>query len=484
MISKKFIRNSVIYTIAGSLPLASAIILLPLYIKYLSPAVYAAMALYTGFSLLVQVLITYSFDSSIYTYYHDFKNDKTKLAAYVSSSFTFIIIISLLVCVILAITGEWVFAQVFTELKILFFPYGLVSVVTGAFQGVFRVNSSLLQTQEKATTFLWFNLLSFSLICIFSFIGLYCFPNDLIGPIGGRFAAVAFSGIWVLVLTYREFGFHFDFTLLKSTLGFNHPSFIYQVIQWFNGYYDRVLMTRYMPLAQVGMYDFAAKCLLAIEFALAGFYNSFFPKVLGMVALQTEKKTTIEINRYYNGLTAVTILLVGVCIFSFPPIIRFIVIYMNRPEFLGAIQWIPFVAITYLLRTVRFYVAMPYAAIKYLKPLPLFYLIIFIVKTLSMLWLLPLYGVMGVIIAAWIGYTVEVVILFLGIKNKFLFKMNVFKTVAAPSLMALVIAVLEPMWGSQYPMTIHAIYIVLGVGLLAWAYRNELKVFQWNKIIK
>src|SRR5258708_21067291 len=106
-------------------------------------------------------------------------------------------------------------------------------------------------------------------------------------------------------------------------------------------------MQIYMQLGQIGIYDFASKCLLSIEFALSGFYNSFFPKVLGIVALQTEKKSTIEINRYYNGLTAVTILLVGFCIFLFPIIIEW---FITKPGYRAAIPWIPYVPVPYLLR--------------------------------------------------------------------------------------------------------------------------------------
>ncbi len=324
MISKKFIRNSIIYTIAGSLPLASGIILLPFYFKYLSTSVYGATVLYTGVSLLVQVLVTYSFDTSVYSYFHEFKNDRSKLSTYVSSAFTFIVILSLIVGAILSLLGSLIFEKVF-ESKILFYPYGLISVATGIFQSIIKVNSSLLQTQEKASSFLWLNLLSFFLIALFTVAGLYFFPDELIGPIGGRFAAVVITGSWVLFRIYRQFGFHFDFVLLKSTLGFNYPSFLYQVMQWFNGYYDRVLMSSYLPMAQVGIYDLTVKCVMAIEFVLAGSYNSFFPKVLGIVALQTEKKSTVEINRYYNGLTAVTILLVGLCIFFFPIIIEWFI---------------------------------------------------------------------------------------------------------------------------------------------------------------
>ncbi len=117
-----------------------------------------------------------------------------------------------------------------------------------------------------------------------------------------------------------------------------------------------------------------------IELSVSGFNSSFFPKVLGIVALQTEKKTTPEINRYYNGLTAVTILLVGLCIFCFPLLITLLV---TKTGYLAAVPLrIPFLAVTYLLRAMRFYVAMPYGALKYAKPLPMFYLVIVSIKKL------------------------------------------------------------------------------------------------------
>lgn len=482
MISKKFIRNSIIYTIAGSLPLASGIILLPIYFRYLSTSVYGASALYTGVSMLVQILVTYGFDSSIYSYFHEFKNDRSKLSVYISSSFIFILLLSVLMSVLLSIFGAIIFEIVFTESKISFYPYGLVAVATGIFQAIIKVNSSLLQTQEKATTFLWLNLLSFTLIALFTVVGLYFFPDELIGPIGGRFAAVVITGVWVLITVYREFEFHFDFKMLKSTLGFNHPLMLYQTMMWFNNYYDKVLMsTLGLSLPLIGIYDLASKCMMAIEFVLSGFYNSFFPKVLGMVALQTEKKTTIEINRYYNGLTAVTIILVSLSIFFFPIIIEW---FITKSGYREAIPLIPFVAVTYLLRTIRYYVAMPYAAIRYQKPLPFFYLLIVTIKIGAMLFLIPLYGIMGVLIATWIGYCVEVIVLYFGVRNKFIFKVNMFKTIIAPVLMAFLIVVIEPWIGDDKPMVAHAIYLVVGAALLTWAYRNELKVIGWSKIIK
>ena len=65
MISKGFIRNSVIYTVAGMLPMASAVILLPFYLNYLPIEQYGQLALYLAFSMFVQIVATYSFDSSL-----------------------------------------------------------------------------------------------------------------------------------------------------------------------------------------------------------------------------------------------------------------------------------------------------------------------------------------------------------------------------------------------------------------------------------
>ena len=482
LITKNFIKNSIIYTIAGSLPLASAILLLPFYLEYLSTEVYGVVALYMGFSLLVQIFVTYSFDASIYFYFHEFKNDKEKLATFVSSAFTFILIISLVTGIIMAIFGGLIFKLVFSESRILFYPYGLIAVVTGVFQAVLKVNSSLLQTQEKASSFLSFNLLSFSLIASLTIGGLYFFPDDLLGPIGGRFLAVTITGLWALVVTYRQFGFRFDFTLLKGTFSFNHPSLIYQIMQWFNSSYDKVLMlTLHLPLSQVGIYDFAAKCLTVVEFILGGFYNTFFPKVLGITALQTKKQSTVEINRYFNGLTAITILLVTLSILGFPIVIEW---FVKKPGYLAALQWIPFIAVTYLLRSMRYYVSMPYASLKYSKPLPFFYLLIVAIKIGSMVVLIPKYGVMGLIIATWIGYLVEVVILYFGIKNKFEIRFNALKLIVAPLTMSLIIVIFEPMFGHQFEFLTHLLYVVTAGLLLAWAYRNELKIFDWSSFLK
>ncbi len=124
LITRNFIKASFIYTVAGALPLASAIILLPFYVYYLPTTVYGALSLYMAFALFVQIVVIFSFDSSTYIHYHDFKNDPPRLASFMSSMFVFMLLTGTVTGLILVFLGDFVFGLVFDDSRISFFPSG------------------------------------------------------------------------------------------------------------------------------------------------------------------------------------------------------------------------------------------------------------------------------------------------------------------------------------------------------------------------
>lgn len=450
--------------------MASAIILLPFYSK-LPVEIFGALSIYFSVSLLVQIFVTYSFDSSLYINYHDYKDPK-RLGIFISSAFIFILLLSLISGLTLAFLGNWIFTSLFKEEQISFYPFGLLSVATGIFQALLKVNNSLLQTQEKPTVFLLSNVLSFSLIAGLTIAGLYLFPESLWGPIGGKLIATLLSAAWVLSFIFRQFGFHFNWQILKTTFSFNNASVIYQLQQWFINYYDRFFLLLFISIGSLGVYDLALKCMLAIEFVLTGLNSSFYPKVLGVVAMQKEKHNTIETNRYYHGLTAMAMLLVSASILIFPIIIEFI---FTKPGYQQAIAILPFAAVIYLFRSMRLFVAFPYAALKYSRPLPIYYLVILLIKVGAMFILIRKFGVYGAIASTWISYVAEIVILYWGVREKFGFKINSAKMVIAPLSLAILIMFAEPWLGKTYPYWVHSVYVLVSLVILGWAYRLEIK---------
>jgi O-antigen/teichoic acid export membrane protein len=374
---------------------------------------------------------------------------------------------------ILTMLGDIIFKVALPDQNVSFFPYGLASVGAGAFQALFKVHSSLLQSREKPEVFLWSNVLSFTMIAAFTIIGLELFPNSLMGPIVGRLLAAFLAGLWVLARIFREFGFKYDFTWLRSSFGFNTYTFIYQILQWVINYFDRIVMLLVLSLANVGVYVFATQCLIALELLMNGLHNSFYPKVVTAVMASPEKHSTPQINRYYHGLTA--IIMLGVClgVLLLPWVIE---TFVHKQSYQASIPYLPFLATIYFFRTMRLYFTVPYGILKYTKPLPVVYFIVAAMKIILMIFLMPSFGVFGVIIAALTSAVFEIILLRNGIKDMFHFRFNFFKIVGAPLILFMMILVLEPVVARSYPHTIHLIYLVSCVGLLWWAYRHEIQL--------
>jgi O-antigen/teichoic acid export membrane protein len=483
-ISRSFIKGSLIYTLIGALPMASAVLLLPFYLAGLSATDFGALSIYLAFALLMQLLVTYSFDSSLYIHYHEFKSHTRKLSSFISSAFVLMLIIAVVLFGLLLFTGEFFFELIFNDKPISFYPYGWLALGGGIFQSLFKVHSNLLQSREKPETFFWANLFLFSGIVLFTIIGLHIYPNTLLGPLGGRLLALSLASIWVLFRIFREFGFHFDFNLLSTSFSFNFYAFIYQLQQWVINYFDRFLMLFYVPLVSVGVYDFAIKCLIGIELFMNGLHSSFYPKVVKEVMAQETKGTTFNINRYYNGFVAVMMLAVSASIFVVPFIIDWLADYYSKPDYKGSIELIPYIAVLYLFKSVRIFLGFPYGILKYTKPLPVIYFVAAAVKIVGMLLLIKDFEIMGVIIASMLSLLVEMLLLHFQLRGKFMFQFNAYKIVIAPLLLLLFILFVELLIPFSSEMVKHFSYCLICFLLLLFTYRNEVKLIDPFRIIK
>lgn len=453
--------------------MASAVVLLPLYIDQLTTEAYGALTIYMVFTFLVQILVTFSFDSSVYIHYHEFKNDAKKLSTFIGTAFVFMLITGAVVALILAVGGDLLFNLVLPGRHISFYPYGLASVGAGVFQAIFKVHTSLLQTREKPETFFWSNVFSFSIIAICIVIGLQLYPHSLAGPVVGRFVGSFLPFIWVLVRVFREFGIHYDFTWLRSSFSFNAYTFIYQIQQWIINQFDRVLMLFYLSLSDVGIYDFAVKCLIPIELLMNSLHNSFYPKVVSSLMGKTDQTFSKDINRYYHGLTGIVMLLVCGSVLTLPIIISF---FKGKSNYHEAVQYIPYLGAVYFFRTMRLYFAVPYNTLKFTKPLPVIYISIVAIKIVLMLLLMRRFEIYGVVIASLVSSIAEVYLLKRFIQDKFRYVFNPLKIIVAPVALMLVMVLTEPFVAEPFSLGIHIIYMVGCILLLWWVYRNEVQL--------
>jgi O-antigen/teichoic acid export membrane protein len=480
-ISRNFLKSSFIYTVAGSLPVVSAIVLLPFYSFNLSTSDFGALSIYLSFTLLIQYITTYSFDISLYIHFHEFKNDKVKLSSFVSSAFMLMLMIGAGVATLLTISGDLLFDVIFADRSITFYPYGLLASATGIFQALFKVHSNLAQSRERPDIFLWSNVVSFMMIIVFTITGLYLYPHSLVGPVGGRFLAGIIMGAWALQRIFNEFGVHFNYALLRSSFTFNLYTFIYQLLQWVINYFDRILLLFYISLSAIGIYDFGIKCLLVVEFLLNGLHNSFYPKVVSTIMDQDVKRSSPEINRYYHGFTSAIMVLICLCILTFPWAIE---TFVPKKDYHRVIEYLPYLSVIYVFRAIRLYFAVPYGILKHSRPLPGIYIFVSLLKISGIILLVQRYDIYGIVAASVTSAILEIILLKFTIRNKFAFQYNFYKIVGAPLLLFLLIIILEPLYGTDYPYILHGFYLLACLAILWWVYRNDIKLIDPRRIIR
>lgn len=453
--------------------MASAVILLPFYILYLPTEVYGALSICLAFAVFVQIVVTYSFDTSLYIHYHELKDKPEALASFVSSAFIFMLGLAIVMGLVFSVTGQFIFSRILADSKISFYPYGFFSVGVGIFQAIFKVHGNLLQTREKPEVFLWANIVYFLLIAGVTIVGLKMYPNSLAGPLGGRLLAGFIASIWVYGRAFREFGFHFRSPWEYTSFSFNAYAFLYQLQQWAIHYVDRFIILFFLPLSQVGVYDFAIKCLVVIELLLLGLNGAITPRIIQLISKQTEKGSTPEVNRYYYGQLSVIMIFICFFIAALPVGID---LFIPHSGYASAIQYIPYLAMLYVFRSMRLYFAVPYNILKKMDRITWISFTVTAIKVGMLVVLIPRWELYGVIVSAFIASMLEISMLWFFLKNDFQFRYNRFKLIGAPLLLVTVIILSEPFIGARYPVHVHVGYNVLCLGLLWFAYRNELRM--------
>ncbi len=481
MISRRFIANSVIYTFSGALPLASAVVLLPFYVAHLSNEKYGALAIVYAASMLAQLVAGFSFDSSLYVHYHEWRKEPGRLVALVRTAFLLVVCTGCVLVLLSVLAGDYLLQAWVQTSSFSFYPYGLMGVAMGALQAVFKLHTIILQIREKAETYFWSNALFFFITTVGTIIGLYWFPDSLAGPVGARLLGALMLAGWSVMRVVREFGLPDFRSVSMLPWKYNLSTFGYQVANWAVNYLDRFLILAFMPVAavgSVGVYEFAIKCLIPLELLLNGLQASLSPRVIKLLSEQPAGSTP-EMNRYFYGLLAVMMLAISAMLLVLPPAFMLLV---HKPGYKQALDYVPYMAVLYLFRSWRLFFAIPLSALKKTGRLAFITLVVAAVKAGGIAFLLPRYELYGVVAAAFAAGVAELVLLWVVLRPVFNLEFNYVKLLLAPyafgtaAVMLYAFGIFEVWWLAA------GATVLLAVVLLAAAYRREwhLVAGQWR----
>ena len=330
-------KHSLIYGLGGLIQRIVAVLLLPLYTRYLSPSDYGAIEALVALTAVIFALLRAGIQSSFFRFYFNAADDRGRLTV-VRTSFWFT-----MGTATLALVGGEIFAG-----PIAHGLYGSgehTDLVRAAFVGLWASMNydqltALFRVEERSVSYALASLTNVLLTVGATILFVVVLDQGPRGVIVGNFSGTL--AVYVVLLAYRraQLGLEFDRDVFRKMTAWGMP-FIPSVIALnVIDFADRFLLVRIKGQHELGLYAIGMRISAALLFVLAAFRTAW-PAFAYSIPEQEAKRTYGFILTYVTFFSSWAALALGL---GAPWIVRL----LTTPDFYGGSEVVPLLAFAFV----------------------------------------------------------------------------------------------------------------------------------------
>lgn len=253
---KKIARHAGIYGLAMILRNLASIIMLPIYTRYLTPADYGVIELFSMALDVVSIVLGVRIGEAIFRYYCA-TEDTIEKNQIVSTALISVFVLNFLGFIIVAKSAQPISGVLFGD--------GNYSELFGLFSATLVLSAlelvpmTFIRAQQRPLVFLSFSICKLVLQIIFN---LYFVVFKSLGVVGVVYGALASGGIMALILTsytVRTVGIGFSLRLARRLASFSIPLILASLGAFYTTFGDRFFLRVYSGLDAVGLYSLGYK---------------------------------------------------------------------------------------------------------------------------------------------------------------------------------------------------------------------------------
>lgn len=323
---KAFLKDSAIYAIPSFVSRGLSLFLIPLYTRVLDPSDYGALDLITVFAGIVNLTVAFEISQGVARFYSA-EPDPSRKTGYASSAFWFTV-----VCYLTFLILSFLFSNEISPLvmgQVGFegdFKIGLFYIF---FSGLVFFIQNQLRWEMKSKSYALVSLI-FTLVTAAFCIWLAYFKNEgLIGLLWGMVwgaVVAALVGIWLL---RKSIPLKINRELLAEMLKFSIPLVPASLAVWVSGYIDRLMISHFLSLSEVGLYGIGFRLASLITLVMVGFQAALTPLVY---TYHQNPETPAQLAKIFRFCLAVSLILfAGINLF-----VNEILSLFTQPSFYGA----------------------------------------------------------------------------------------------------------------------------------------------------
>lgn len=273
---KSFIQNSAIYTLGTILTKGMAILLVPIYTRYLSPSEYGVLDLFVIIASIVNLVIALEISQSLARYYQEAKSEKDKIE-YVSTAFLFTLFMYFVYFLVSLIFSDEISFFIFDDNS--FQKIFILASCSIATSGVFNFTQNQLkwQIQPKNNTITSIiNALVVASIAIY----LLVFENLKVESIFiGQIIGNILASLLAIYYAKNSYKIAFSCNKFKEMIVFSYPLVFSSIAVFVSLYIDRIAIKSLLGFSQLGVYGIAYRFAAIVGILMIGFQNSLTPLI-------------------------------------------------------------------------------------------------------------------------------------------------------------------------------------------------------------
>jgi O-antigen/teichoic acid export membrane protein len=390
---KSFVKQSSIYTLSTFLSRAITLLLVPLYVRVLSPEDYGIVDILTITCTLINLTIALEIHQAIARFYNDWTESERPF--YVSTAFWFNIIVY---------TGFVALMYPFRETMAGFFIENKTrtgeidaALLMAWTSGIYYFTQSQLRWQMKASLHA-ITSVSFTIVTTLTTVLLVLVLDfKVLGVLYGLVAGNLFASALAIYFARDSYRFSFSVTRLFEMVRFSSPLVFSSISVFFSLYVDRILIKQMLNLTELGLFSIGQKFASVVGLFLSGVNNAITPLIYTHYKKEDTPKQIEKIFRLF--LLGALVLFLGAGLFS-----KEVLIIFTNEQYYGAAPIIPVLILTTLLSSVYNFTPGLFIQNK-TKIISLINIGVAIVNFILNWFLIPVWGIMGACISTLIGYT-------------------------------------------------------------------------------
>jgi O-antigen/teichoic acid export membrane protein len=265
---KRLGKHSVIYGLGGLVSRILAVLLLPLYTRYLSPSDYGKVETLIALTTVIGIVLRMGIHSAFFRFYFDSSDPGARLRV-VRTSFWF----TMGMATAGLVAGLLVAAPIS---EALFGSSDDSELVMAAFVGLwagmnYEQITSLFRGEERSVAFVSASLANICLTIGATLLLVVALEKGPIGVIVGNFTGTLI--VYAVLLGYRreQLGLEFDRGLLREMNRFGIPLVPTALFLWVTNFSDRLFLVKLADTQEVGLYSVGVRIASAMVLLLTAF---------------------------------------------------------------------------------------------------------------------------------------------------------------------------------------------------------------------